>query len=261
MKKYIFLTVIFLFPWFLRSQDVITFNSPYTGSGTERACEGIVLKPGFSCSSSSGQSLTLRVDPGVCSTYKEDVISVSSSQNYIITVTPLTETDKVEISNGSIEAARGAAYLTTIDYLDGLGRPVQRVEKGITPSGNDLVGITEYDAFGREYRQWLPAPVSGKNGAFVETDYFQTASTNFHRNSHLYSETLYEASPLNRVIAEQNPGAQFYEHPKRISYGTNKANEVKQFVVNQSDKLEAKGSYPSPLPFTKQHTRMRTATH
>jgi len=59
----------------------------------------------------------------------------STNQNYILNRTYLT--------------ADGASYNDHILYFDGLGRTVQTVQKGITPTGKDLIDITEYDRFGR----------------------------------------------------------------------------------------------------------------
>lgn len=63
------------------------------------------------------------------------IYSQSATQNYILSRTYTT--------------ADGSRYLDQVQYFDGLGRPVQTVQRGITPSTADLVSL-EYDAFGRE---------------------------------------------------------------------------------------------------------------
>ncbi|MBK5723049.1 pre-peptidase C-terminal domain-containing protein, partial [Dysgonomonas sp. Marseille-P4677] len=82
----------------------------------------------------------------------------SANQNYIHTRTYTNEA--------------GTAYLDQVQYFDGLGRPVQMVQKAITPGTDsttrkDLVTYQEYDGFGREDKGWLPAVVSGNNGAYM----------------------------------------------------------------------------------------------
>ena len=78
---------------------------------------------------------------------------VSSDQSYIRTRT--------------MTAATGTSYVDKYAYYDGLGRPIQTVQQGITPLENDLVTLRQYDGFGRESRTWLPAVVAGNGGAYV----------------------------------------------------------------------------------------------
>lgn len=68
------------------------------------------------------------------------LFSQSSDQNYIVKRVML---DK-----------NGVSYIDKIDYFDGLGRPMQTVMKGISPSGKDIVTLQEYDALGRAWRSW-----------------------------------------------------------------------------------------------------------
>ncbi|MBS7112666.1 MAG: RHS repeat-associated core domain-containing protein, partial [Dysgonomonas mossii] len=77
----------------------------------------------------------------------------TASQNYIQTRT-YTKED-------------GTAYLDAIQYFDGLGRPVQVVQKAVTQLKADLVTYQEYDSFGREERSWLPVVAAGNNGAYM----------------------------------------------------------------------------------------------
>ena len=78
---------------------------------------------------------------------------VSGNQNYIYTQTYITS-DKQK-------------SLEQIVYYDGLGRPVETVDKGVTPDSKDLVSLQEYDQFGRDSYSWLPAKSSG-NGGYVD---------------------------------------------------------------------------------------------
>ena len=65
---------------------------------------------------------------------------VSTSQNYISTRT-YTSPDQ----SGCREQ---------VVYFDGLGRPSQTVDCGITPDRKDLVSLQEYDDQGRKLRTW-----------------------------------------------------------------------------------------------------------
>ena len=135
----------------------------------------------------------------------------SNNQNYIKTITCLNET--------------GSDTLRTIQYYDGLGRPVQTVQAGITPNRYDLVSYQEYDSFGRDSTSWLPRVKSGNNGNFVDLNTFKSLSTAIYQNdSKPYSLPVYEPSPLNRVIKQFGPGESWYSgngHPVLTDYKTN----------------------------------------
>lgn len=102
----------------------------------------------------------------------------------------------------------GTKYLDAVQYFDGLGRPVQTVQRAITPAKNDLVSLLEYDDYGRESTQWLPVPKAGNGGAFVpETDLQSVAGgLEEYSEGNPYVKTLYEVSPLNRVKEQYNAG-------------------------------------------------------
>ena len=118
----------------------------------------------------------------------------------------------------------GAGYVDvkeTTHYLDGLGRPLQTVQRQITPGGSpvDVVTPVVYDAFGRETYKYLPYAASTGNtsdGGFKQDPF--TDQKNFYQNVYpsqqpaytgeqvYYGQTVYEASPLNRVLQTMAPG-------------------------------------------------------
>jgi len=95
------------------------------------------------------------------------LLAQTTGQNYIFTTVPIAP-----VSNPTTltDANSSSNSNSSIQYFDGLGRPMQTVQKAITPSGKDLVNFTEYDAVGRDYKHWLPAPATGNTGASVNSD-------------------------------------------------------------------------------------------
>lgn len=83
-----------------------------------------------------------------------------SDANYVLEYEPLTVTDDPR----TLDAGQ---CRRTATYADGLGRPVQTVRIGASPSGADLVTRTDYDSAGRESRSWLPVPVPNNGGKYV----------------------------------------------------------------------------------------------
>ena len=116
-----------------------------------------------------------------------------------------------------------AQAAATTTYLDGLGRPVQAVQWQASPGRHDLVQAGAYDALGRQPRQYLPyavADTSHLKGAYrpnagrEQFDFYTPAqplgpgllSEGVARTGQAYGETQFEASPLNRVLAQGAPG-------------------------------------------------------
>ncbi|MEQ6121138.1 DUF6443 domain-containing protein [Reichenbachiella sp. MALMAid0571] len=110
-----------------------------------------------------------------------------------------------------------------VDYFDGLGRPVQTVlwQASPGPDPHDIIQPILYDEFGRQTKSFLPyvATTSGgivaANAASLDEtahastsqyDFYHTAGKVAH-DDYPFSETIYEASPLNRVLKQGAPGA------------------------------------------------------
>jgi len=109
----------------------------------------------------------------------------------------------------------------TTQFFDGLGRPLQTVQRQATPGSSpvDLVTPVIYDAFGRELYKYLPyaAGTGNTNDGRMKLDPF-TDQANFYQNTYpaeqpaysgeqvYYSQMNYEASPLSRPLQTYAPG-------------------------------------------------------
>ncbi|MBK7870723.1 MAG: hypothetical protein IPJ74_08565 [Saprospiraceae bacterium] len=83
----------------------------------------------------------------------------------------------------------------TFQYIDGLARPIQTVEKAYSEDDKDIVKALVYDKQGRPYKQYDPFESAGTTGAFVSSIPSTADST----------ITKFEASPLNRVDSVTPP--------------------------------------------------------
>ncbi|HXB07433.1 MAG TPA: DUF6443 domain-containing protein, partial [Puia sp.] len=109
----------------------------------------------------------------------------------------------------------------TTHFFDGLGRPLQTVQRQATPGNSpvDIVTPVIYDPFGREVYKYLPYAAGAENtdDGRIKIDPF-TDQKNFYQNVYpseqpaytgeqvYYSQTSYEPSPLNRVTQTLAPG-------------------------------------------------------
>ena len=117
----------------------------------------------------------------------------------------------------------GTSYVDNIAYYDGLGRPFQTVTKSVQSgtAKERLATLQEYDAMGRETKMWLPTPVTADYVAAAGLKTTSQGSTGYS-DTRPYSETVYEASPLDRVTKQYGAGAAWYSgHPVATDYLTN----------------------------------------
>lgn len=149
-----------------------------------------------------------------------------SSENYVQTTQRISDTQ----------------VLTTTQYYDGLGRPFEKVEQGVTPSGDNLIHLQQYDGLGRDMQngnlrkqgQWLFSQYYGKKGRVV-----QSHSSNLLGGwEHTYSSYTYAGSAQQTKHVHTTNGKQevveeydyAYDHVGRLVKTT--------YSVNGSDKRE-----------------------
>ncbi|MGB8192128.1 MAG: DUF6443 domain-containing protein, partial [Chitinophagaceae bacterium] len=96
-------------------------------------------------------------------------------------------------------------------YVDGLGNPLQSVNRQASPGNtpSDFISMNLYDHLGREIYKYLPYVSGGTDGSF-KSDPFNEQK-NFMQAQYpgeqvYYSKTIYESSPLNRVKKIFAPG-------------------------------------------------------
>ncbi|TCD05837.1 RHS repeat-associated core domain-containing protein [Pedobacter frigidisoli] len=175
--------------------------------------------------------------------------SPSGNQNYIVETTVRVPDKK---TGASLSTLGVAGANRTIQYLDGLGRPLQSVQWQASPSGKDIIQPVEYDAFGREARKYLPyvdlpgtANGSFRSGAAAsQGGFYASPPTGVSVNTYPFAQTQFEPSPLNRVEQQGSPGAAWQlsaGHTQRLEYGTN-AGEVRLWAVNGGG-ASSSGSY------------------
>ncbi|WMW76928.1 DUF6443 domain-containing protein [Flavobacterium sp. 20NA77.7] len=138
---------------------------------------------------------------------------------------------------------------TQVTYFDGLGRPIQQVAHGQSNTGKDIVTHMEYDAYGRQTKEFLPYASQNTslnyNGSAATAVYsFYTSYNGGTQNP--YAEKLLEASPLSRVFkqaAPGNPWAMGSGREIKFAYQTNLENDVRRLFAktewNQDTKLYA----------------------
>ncbi len=170
---------------------------------------------------------------------------------------------KEAISPFTTEAAFNAATYEqvkqTTQYLDGLGRPIQTVARKASPLARDMVSSNVYDEFGREAVKYMPYISTDNTGNFKQDPF--TEQYSFNRGIYaagepttagekvFYSQTQFEASPLNRPLKSFATGNSWAgsigginERGVAISYEINDVNEVRIWNIDAISQLPVTAS-------------------
>ena len=137
--------------------------------------------------------------------------------------------------------------MVEITYVDGLGRPIQKVAQGQSNTGKDIVNHIEYDGFGRMSKEFLPYVTTStlvdyrSAAASEQLSYYSspipaiTGNPSFEATNYPFSQKDYEASPFSRVMKQAAPGETWKlgsGHEIKRDYQANTvADEVKNFTV------------------------------
>jgi RHS repeat-associated protein len=212
-----------LFISFAGSAQIVTLSSPTSGNYSSN--QKIILAPGFRTTGPFRAYITGVLNVPLAS-------NPSANQNYV-RVKTYKVPSLTEIADPSVNQQS-----EIIQYFDGLGRPSQVIQTRASALGNDIVQPVAYDAWDREVVKYLPFADQNGNGAF-KSNVISTQNT-FYSNSGWdtasvrtpapYSQTIFEASPLNRVLEQGAPGTIWQPAGSRTnsggrtvvySYGTN----------------------------------------
>ncbi|MCK9421794.1 MAG: RHS repeat-associated core domain-containing protein [Bacteroidales bacterium] len=216
----------------------IEMSHAMIGDATIVAKQEIVHKPGFE--SNREVEYHAYIDPnftGNGTNYVHppipgNLVISPSNMNYIITKTPQIPEF---ISNGNYNCSQVS---TDITYFDGLGRKLQDVSVMASPGQKDMIKPYSYDFAGRPDSNFLPyESVNGRNGEYDAN--YPAIQKNFIENlfgpanrDYGFSQPFYEASPLNRILKQSAPGADWAFKPNT----PDQEHVVEmEYTVNESD--------------------------
>lgn len=119
----------------------LVLNQPNT-TGVFTAPQSITLMPGFSTGGDFSAKIQAAPKPPI-------IQNPSQNQNYIVenTIRVAGITD-----NSQIQGLSADELQQTVNYFDGLGRPIQKILVQGSPSLRDIVLPIAYDPFGREHK-------------------------------------------------------------------------------------------------------------
>ncbi|SHN37595.1 DUF6443 domain-containing protein [Mucilaginibacter sp. OK098] len=211
LKLVVAALVLLLSAFSSKAQTLVSspLNTSTLAPGKYYSNTSIVMTTGFSVNGSTGAYQFYII--GDC--YPLTTVP-SVAQNYVMTSTPRNPA-YVPGTTGYTSCD----LMQTVQYFDGLGRPLQTVQVKGSPLGNDIVQPNAYDQFGREAVKYLPYAFQGTADGSYKTDALTTSTTSqsgFYKSpqtpagispiSTPKAVTAFEPSPLNRVTEQGAPG-------------------------------------------------------
>lgn len=170
------------------------------------------------------------------------VVGQTASMNYV----RKSQMTELYTSNPTIDFENARI---TIDYYDGLGRPIQSVDVAKAIDTYSVYTHTEYDNYGRPYRQWLPVSGPSITGEYVDPATVQQTAKEFYGDNYPFTESLPDRTPELREATVWNPGEAWRSASKSISkiYGFNRSDSVRfncpLFDVASNGSLIYRGPY------------------
>ena len=178
----------------------------------------------------------------------------TTSQNYIKTYSARQEITTTLKGNNNKDQVQ-----QSVQYVDGLGRPIQSIVRWGSPDGaspKDMVSFMTYDKYGRQLQQYLPyrsdysdlrfdvTPLPEQN-AFYDQHFGNTTAGDF-----AFAETEVEPSPLNRAKKQGAPGQTWQvsgNHTADLNYRNNNTADAVRRIYIANNKLIADADYASNL--------------
>jgi len=156
-------------------------------------------------------------------------IGQTKNKNFVITQKIRKEgLSPVDLINSNFPPLE---VIEQISYFDGLGRPTQKIQVGISPKERDIISPIKYDATGRITKQYLPFTKANggafDNDVFAAQEFFYLTEGKIANTNFAYSEIKYDNSPFNKVVEISAPGYAWsmnQGHTQEMDYKLNDSN-------------------------------------
>ena len=136
--------------------------------------------------------------------------SLTEEKNYLLSIYPISEVT-------STEELTTETSVEEVTYFDGIGRPVEEIQRGFGASYNDIVTFHQYDALGREPSQMLPSVGTG-TGAYVDINTYRNKAASLYDDTVPYSTIEFESSTLSRPLSVMGAGEKWTDADKKVRY-------------------------------------------
>ena len=139
-------------------------------------------------------------------------LSPSKDRLYTLYTVPTEETEASD-DPGAGQARR------TVQYHDGFGLPAMKAEQGVSPYGGLLYTFQEQDPLNRPAGDWLPVPLHGTEGAYVDPGVLAAqakASSLYGEDDAPFARTVYDGSSLDEATEQYGPGEDWHDAGRSV---------------------------------------------
>ena len=207
----------YTYQW-LSSVDNVSFSN-ISGATSANYNPGVPLQASYYqvIVVSNGMSVTAASSAIIISDCIPITNNFSSNQNYVAVIVP-----RIAGYNPSAASHTACDATQTVQYMDGLGRPMQTIQVAGSPTGKDIVQPFTYDSQSRDSVKYLPytiststpgaynpGAISGIGGYATSAQYlfYQQNGSGYVNTINPYSATAFEPSPLGRPVEQGAPGS------------------------------------------------------
>lgn len=204
-RSFFYLFFLLIFSVKTSAQEDITINH-FNGAAEIKASKSVRLVDGFFVPAGSNVRI-------YTSSFEVANFNPSLNQNYKLIRSfkvPGINKNNINISRSVYEESQ------SIDYFDGLGRPMQSVVLKASPTFSDVIQTVAYDEQGLTPFNYLPYTNNSNGGAYRPealnpasgvSSFYNNPPEGIVPNPSPYSRTLFELSDLNRPSEQGAPGA------------------------------------------------------
>ncbi|WP_169305702.1 DUF6443 domain-containing protein [Sphingobacterium alkalisoli] len=130
-----------------------------------------------------------------------------------------------------------------VNYIDGLGRPLQDVVIQGSPMQHDLIKPYAYDSLGRQSFQYLPYSRDNNQGTYrvaalsgEQQDFYSSPPEGVASTTHPYSHAIYEQVSGARIKVQGEVGEIWQpttsaNRTQKMLYGSNGSNQVRYWTL------------------------------
>ncbi|MDB5014383.1 MAG: hypothetical protein JWQ25_2585 [Daejeonella sp.] len=195
------------------------------------AISSVTLKPGFSFSAAgtalpNGQTqynFSISIEGQNPPSVDPDLVTRNTVRTDIVKIPGITSITQLAPENMESQ----------LSYMDGLGRPIQRIDIQASPLKKDMVQFMEYDNLGRQPIQYLPYVSTTNSGGYqintraAQAAFYQSPSSKVAVDNFPFAVTKFDNSPFERVLESGAPGAdwQIGNHTVKSQLRLNTASE------------------------------------
>ncbi|MDN5214953.1 DUF6443 domain-containing protein [Fulvivirgaceae bacterium BMA12] len=229
------------------SGSTFVLNSNNHGNKEYLAEETITLSDGFQVNASTDGKFRAAIQAHVIPAQPE-----SEAVNY--EKTEIAAISGLSNRSALITASEGVQKHTIIGFMDGEGKTIQsQALKSTNDAGSSIVQPFEYDAYGRQIKQYLAYPEDGSITSYDaaaitnQTSFYSTGTSGLESDNKPFSIPNFDDSPYSRLLSNTPPGSEWHNNNKDKDFdiGIDNSGAIRRWSIGGSGTPVTTTTYPA----------------